>query len=206
MQFCHENRWLASLPILWLLVLGGCSGRKDDATSGSTTACLTDLAAIGAKFEPWPAPDSRSCTVVAPISLRSTTLVPDKPVQTSCAMALTWARFEPEIRAIARAELGAEPVRLLHFGSYACRARSGNAGRMSEHATGRALDVAGFGLTDGREVLVSRDWRDPGPKGRFLRAVAAASCRHFGVVLTPASDRYHQDHIHFDVGPWNLCG
>ena len=40
---------------------------------------------------------------------------------------------------------------------------------------------------------------------RLLQLAASAACRWFGVVLTPDSDRWHQDHIHVDLGPWRRC-
>ena len=72
-----------------------------------------------------------------------------------------------------------------HYGSFACRGMTGNAGRPSLHAQARALDIAGFQLADGRIVTVVDGWRGPPDQRRFLRAVAAAACRQFSVVLTP---------------------
>lgn len=118
---------------------------------------------------------------------------------------LAWARFEPEIRAIVRRELNSEPVRTLHMGSHACRRMTGNAGRTSLHAHALAFDLAGFELADGSQVTVREHWYDRGPRGRFLRAVARAACRHFTMVLTPKSDRFHHDHIHLDLGPFAGC-
>ena len=79
-------------------------------------------------------------------------------------------------------------------------------GRLSEHATGRAIDFAGIELADGRVISVKRDWRAGGANGAFLHDLARASCKRFNVVLTPNHDRLHQDHIHLDIGPHTLCG
>ena len=73
-------------------------------------------------------------------------------------------------------------------------------------AQARALDIAGFVLADGRTITVLAGWYGRPDERRFLRAVAAAACRTFSVVLTPNSDRYHRDHIHVDIGPWRKCG
>jgi hypothetical protein len=75
---------------------------------------------------------------------------------------------------------------------------------MSEHATGRAIDLAGFELADGSRVSVKDDW-DEGQRGRFLREIATRACAYFSVVLTPETDRHHRDHLHLDVGPWRAC-
>ena len=63
----------------------------------------------------------------------------------------------------------------------------------------------GFVDTDGRVITVADGWRGPFDQRRFLRAAATGACRWFGVVLTPDTDRLHQDHIHLDLGPWRRC-
>jgi len=71
----------------------------------------------------------------------------------------------------ARDELGAGIVAVEVMGSYACRTQNNAAGvRRSEHARGRAVDIGGFRLTDGRPVSVARDW-GRGPEGAFLHRV-----------------------------------
>jgi hypothetical protein len=48
---------------------------------------------------------------------------------------------------------GAASIRLVAH--YACRSRNNRAGaRLSEHASGRAIDIAGIGLRDGQEITV----------------------------------------------------
>ena len=121
-------------------------------------------------------------------------------------MLVAWSEFEAAVDRAARDYLRSPVVAIRHFGSFACRRMTGNAGRLSLHAQARALDVAGFVLADGRVVTVERGWRGPRDQQRFLRAVAAAACRHFSVTLTPDSDRLHRDHLHVDIGPWRQCG
>ncbi len=167
--------------------------------------CPAELAALGVSFEPWAAPSSGACRIEQPVRVTASRIALERPLLTSCAMARAWARFEPEIQAIARRELAAEPVRLLHMGSHACRGMTGNAGRASLHATARALDLAGFELSDGSRVVVGEHWHDQGRRGRFLRALARAACGRFAMVLTPRSDLFHRDHIHVDLGPFAGC-
>jgi hypothetical protein len=121
-------------------------------------------------------------------------------------MLVAWSDFEAEVNRAALAHLGSRVVTIRHYGSYACRRMTGNAGRLSLHARARALDVSGFELADGRSVTVLDGWRGARAEQRFLRSVAAAACRHFSVTLTPASDRLHRDHLHVDIGPWRKCG
>jgi hypothetical protein len=168
-------------------------------------ACRTRLAAAGVVLADWAPSAAGRCTVIEPVELVRTALRFDPPLQTSCAMAAAWLDFEPRVIALARRETGRRPVALRHFGSYGCRPMTGNRGRLSLHAQALALDLAGLVLEDGRSVEVARDWRDPGPAGRLLRGLAAAACRDFGTVLTPDSDRFHWNHIHLDIGPWQHC-
>jgi hypothetical protein len=52
---------------------------------------------------------------------------------------------------------GAASIRVVAH--YACRSRNNRAGaRLSEHASGRAIDIAGIGLRDGQEITVLTGW------------------------------------------------
>ena len=82
---------------------------------------------------------------------------------------------------------------------FACRPRNNQAGgRLSEHAFGRAIDVAGIRLQDGTEMTLLTDW-DSAEHGAQLRQMWRAACGPFGTVLGPDSDRFHLDHFHFDT-------
>ncbi len=188
-----------------LALLAGCGRVPPTTETVPRTACEAELRALGATFEPWPAPAGGACRVERPIRLVASRVPPDRPLETNCALARAWLGFEPELLAVARRELGAEALALLHMGSWSCRRMTGNAGRTSQHARALALDVAGFRLADGRRITVAEHWRDRGPAGRFLRAAAKAACRHFPMVLTPDSDRWHRDHLHLDLGPFARC-
>jgi hypothetical protein len=82
---------------------------------------------------------------------------------------------------------------------YACRTRNNQpGGRISEHGRGRAIDISGFRFKDGREITVLDDWRRR-ETGAILRDMHKRACGVFGTVLGPESDRFHQDHFHFDT-------
>ncbi|SEL14272.1 Uncharacterized conserved protein [Roseovarius nanhaiticus] len=82
---------------------------------------------------------------------------------------------------------------------YACRTRNNQrGGEISEHGKGRAIDIAGFQLRDGRTITVLTDW-NKGQKGQLLRQMHRSACGPFGTVLGPNSDRFHADHFHFDT-------
>lgn len=82
---------------------------------------------------------------------------------------------------------------------FACRARNNQAGgRMSEHAFGRAIDIAGIRLQDGTEMTLLTDWGSAA-HGAQLRQMWRAACGPFGTVLGPEANRFHRDHFHFDT-------
>lgn len=83
---------------------------------------------------------------------------------------------------------------------YACRTRNSQRGaRLSEHALGNAIDISAFILADGTRISVT-EWR--GRNGSVLRRLHASACGPFGTVLGPDSDRFHQDHFHFDIADY----
>lgn len=82
---------------------------------------------------------------------------------------------------------------------YACRNRNSLAsGRLSEHAFGRAIDIAGIGLKSGGEITVLTDW-GRGAAGAALQKMWRGACGPFGTVLGPNANAAHRDHFHFDT-------
>jgi len=90
-------------------------------------------------------------------------------------------------------------VQLRVAAHYACRTRNSMPGaRVSEHGRGRAIDISGVRLRDGREISVLKGWNDPA-SAKLMRRLHTGACGPFGTVLGPASDRFHRDHFHFDT-------
>ncbi|MEM1265680.1 MAG: extensin family protein [Pseudomonadota bacterium] len=86
--------------------------------------------------------------------------------------------------------------------SYACRRRNNRpSGKLSEHAKGNAIDIAGITLSDGSQPTVTRDWSGTKWSG-LMQALHREACGPFGTVLGPKADRYHQNHFHFDVAEY----
>lgn len=199
------RRLARALPLIALLVAGACTryeGRPTESPAGA--ACLAELDRRGIKVARWAAPASGGCAVDAPVVAVDGQLELAPPTPTSCQLLLAWAAFEPEIDRLARELRGAGLRRVQHFGSYSCRRMTGGSG-LSLHASGRAIDIAAFELTNGERIAVLTDWNARDARGRFVRAVAAAACARFSAVLTPRTDRWHQDHLHLDLGPWRKC-
>jgi hypothetical protein len=125
------------------------------------------------------------------------------PVTCPVAIALElWRR--DTVAPAARTMLGSEIARIEHLGAFSCRRMYGaREGRWSEHATGNAIDIAGFVLEDGRRISVLRDWEGDDDKAAFLRAVRDGACDSFATVLSPEYNAAHADHFHLDQdGRW----
>lgn len=102
----------------------------------------------------------------------------------------------------ALAEAGKELAALDVAAHYACRRRNHQPGaKLSEHAKGNAIDIAALDLTDGARLSVARDWR-AAETGPLMRRLHRLACGPFGTVLGPDSDRFHQNHFHFDVASY----
>jgi hypothetical protein len=108
-----------------------------------------------------------------------------------------WLRESVQPAAIAW--YGAPVVAIRQISDYSCRSRNSIHGaRLSEHAFGNALDVAGFVFEDGSEVTVKAGWRGSARDRGFLREVEATACQRFTTVLGPGAP-YHGDHFHVDL-------
>lgn len=125
----------------------------------------------------------------------------------SCPLAVAYAMFEyHSLQSTAQAVLGQRVARIDHLGSFACRnVYNRSEGRLSQHASANALDIAGFRLADGQRIDLLKDWNDSGEKGRFLKAIQQAACTHFNTVLGPEYNAAHRNHFHLDMGLWRVC-
>ncbi|GGE59357.1 hypothetical protein GCM10011517_28810 [Actibacterium pelagium] len=82
---------------------------------------------------------------------------------------------------------------------YSCRTRNNQAGaKISEHGKGRAIDISGITLANGKTISVLDGWKKRSDR-KLLERLHKTACGPFGTVLGPKSDRYHKDHFHFDT-------
>ena len=133
----------------------------------------------------------------APVVMRLKTYALPVPTQVAtymdrvCALPGVKAWIDEGVRpAFGRQEV----VELRIAASYICRPRNNIRGaKISEHGRGKAIDISGFILSNGRELSVSDDYN------RQMRRAHRAACGIFGTTLGPGSDGYHEDHLHFDT-------
>lgn len=139
----------------------------------------------------------KGCGVEAPVkvtSISGVTLNPPPTIDCTTAEALkTWIR-----RGLQPAFGRREVVEMKIAASYICRPRNNVKGaRISEHGRGKAIDIAGFVLDNGRTYTVEDDYN------RQIRKAQKAACGIFGTTLGPGSDGYHENHLHFDTASYS---
>lgn len=118
------------------------------------------------------------------------------PATMRCTTAEAFAHWIREDVAPIAATLGAPLGGIANFASYECRGRNRIAGaQISEHGKGNALDVRALTLTNGKtyeftDIAVPKDARE---------RLRASACARFTTVLGPASDGFHESHVHIDL-------
>lgn len=140
----------------------------------------------------------------------------DKVLTVDCPMTAAIEAWLTEIvQPDAEKRFGQRVATINVFGAYSCRPIDNEYGaRLSEHAFGNAVDVAGFTLADGRTLQYVRDWKSAGTQeAAFLHEAHAGACQYFTTVLGPGADVFHYNHIHLDLarhgstntGPRRIC-
>ncbi len=168
--------------------------------------CVRQLQALGAVFKDIPRiDDGHGCGIDKPIRLvEALPGIKVKPEATlRCPAALALARWMKESVVPAAAVAAKEQGRITavnQASSYVCRLRNGaEIGKISEHARGKAIDIASFGFEKGEDIAVKPRRDDPTLTGAFQRTVSASGCLYFSTVLDPDSDSAHETHFHMDV-------
>lgn len=168
-------------------------------------ACTAELMAMGADFSPAkPIDDGKGCGIDRPLTVRSlgdgVALLP--PGTLRCRTALNLARWTQQIviPMLRKARPEEALAAIDQASTYVCRKRNNaDTGRISEHARGNAVDIAGFTFKSGGTLMIAPREEDTTLNGAFQRAVTAAACLYFNTVLDPGSDAAHETHLHLDM-------
>jgi len=111
------------------------------------------------------------------------------------------------VKPAAERYFNAKLVRIHHMGTYSCRNIENKKYKpRSEHASANAIDVGSFGLSNGTEIVLEKDWKDTGAKGAFLREIRDGACKIFSTVLSPEYNPNHSNHFHLDMSWIRFCG
>nr|WP_237682028.1 extensin family protein [Agrobacterium vitis] len=168
--------------------------------------CLTDLKAAGAQFTERPRiDDGDGCGIDKPLEV--TEILPGvslKPKATlRCAAALELSEWMRTLVIPAADQALPDKGRLTavdQASSYICRNRNSRSdGKMSEHAKGNALDIAGFEFEKGDVPMKIVPDSEPTLPGAFQRTINSSACLYFTTVLAPGADETHKDHMHLDL-------
>ncbi len=152
-------------------------------------------------------PTDAACPLRSVLRVQGADVALSSSFLASCPLAVAFALFERHsLQPAAQAVFDQAVSRVEHLGSFACRNIYNRAdGRLSQHASANALDIAGFRLADGRSISVLKDWPGQGDSARFLRLVRDGACDDFNVVLSPDYNAAHRNHFHLDMGRWWVC-
>ena len=167
------------------------------------TQCQLRMTAEIAVIEPLgPVTGPEGCWVDDPVRL-SAVMTKDNvrvaitpPATLRCLTAEAVAHWIREDVAPIAATLGAPLGGVANFDSYECRGRNRVAGaQISEHGKGNAIDIRALTLANGRtyeltDIAVAKPARE---------RLKASACARFTTVLGPASDGFHENHVHVDL-------
>lgn len=125
----------------------------------------------------------------------------------SCPLAVSSLMFVTQTAApVARQQLGKKLLRIDHLGSYACRNVYNRVqGRLSEHASADALDIAGFTMAGGETVTVAAGWRKAGKESDYLHRLFSEGCPFFGNIIGPDYNAAHANHFHLGMHWFGFC-
>lgn len=167
------------------------------------SACQLRLTSDIAKIEALPAvTGANGCGIDDPVRLLAVmtrdgarvAIAP--PAMMRCTTAEAIAHWVREDVAPIAATLGAPLGGIANFASYECRGRNRIVGaQISEHGKGNALDIRALTLTNGKTY----EWTDVAVAKAARERLRASACARFTTVLGPASDGFHEGHVHIDL-------
>ena len=142
------------------------------------------------------------CGIAAPILLRAISLrsggqvAVAPPALLSCPFAEALAQWLRDDVAAAMLGDAGQLASIETAGAYDCRSRNRvTDGRLSEHATGNALDISAFVTDRAQRFEIARQAAAPG----FFQSLKQSACQRFMTVLGPGSDGFHETHVHLDL-------
>lgn len=187
-----------------LLGLQGCGGTSDSTVSSSSSGAIRGglcgvpglvgerRGDVSGRMRGCGIDNAVSVTRVAGVSLT-------QPAVMNCQTARALHNWVERGAKPAVGRTGGGIASLRVAAHYSCRTvNSRRGGKVSEHGKGRAIDISAINLRDGSAMTVLGGYNSGRHRGA-LRKMYRAACGPFSTTLGPGSDRYHQDHFHFDT-------
>ena len=182
--------------------------------SGEAGDCESSLRNSKVRFDVFPASFGNvKCPINDPVRLHSIETpsgivnFPEGPVF-NCHFARQFALWISDTgSAVVLAKMNKRLERVATGPGYDCRHRNGDSsGKMSEHATGGAVDITTITLAGGTTLRMA-DAIDPdAPSYAVLRALRTTACGYFTTVLGPGANEAHKEHYHLDLGVHGKSG
>lgn len=175
------------------------------ADEAALAHCEAQLRRLGAVFKRQdPVRGDNGCGMDASYSIdkivRGVTLSPAS--QLRCETALALANWTDKVILPATSALPdkARLTTINHGSTYVCRRRNNSAtGKISEHATGNAIDIMDFEFSQRKPIGILPRKGDGTIEEAFQRAVRGGACLHFTTVLGPGTNAAHANHLHLDI-------
>lgn len=149
-----------------------------------------------------PISEPGGCAIPLPLKL-SAVLLPtgrtvgfDPPVTVRCTLADALSEWVRQDLVPLLAARGGGLAKLAGTSGYQCRSRDRIVGaKLSEHATGNAVDISAMVMADKSSAKVTDDAQN----ATLFAQMKLTSCARFTTVLGPGSDGFHANHLHLDL-------
>lgn len=217
--------WPIAVAVSALASLAGCGfyerATRPEWRAQAENACLAKkLVQASAYIRPMPEISGPGiCGLEHPFkvsALANGAVAIEQPQTMDCAMiAEVEGWLSDVVQPAAQARFSQNVASVSLMGSYSCRTVDNIPGaQLSEHSFANAVDVGGFKLADGRDIVVVRDWKKGDTQeSAFLKEIHGGACQRFTTVLGPGADVFHYNHIHMDLamhghtntGPRRYC-
>jgi hypothetical protein len=186
---------------------------QDQAAAEQAAACRADLGKLGVSFTKAEDKDYAPCSIDNAVQIdtikadgQTVTLI-GKPIF-KCNFALKFSSWVADVAVPVVQAQADKPLSGLSTGpGFQCRNRNGDSeGKISEHASGNAVDIDQIVLADKSRIAISQVSNTTDPHYRLLMALRTSACGYFTTVLGPGSNAAHASHYHFDLGAHGKSG
>jgi hypothetical protein len=186
---------------------------QDQAGADQAAACRVDLGKLGVSFMPAQDKDFAPCSIDNAVQLDTikadgqTVSLIGKPIF-NCNFALKFSTWVADVAIpVVQAQEDKALSGLSTGPGFECRNRNGDSeGKISEHASGNAVDIDQIVLADKSRIAISQVSNTNDPHYRMLMALRTSGCGYFTTVLGPGSNAAHASHYHFDLGAHGKSG
>jgi hypothetical protein len=178
------------------------------ATTSGPPGCQQALRSARVAFDSVPASFGKpGCPIADPVRLHGVETpsgvvrFPEGPVF-SCRFARQFASWVSDTgSAVVLAQMNRRLETVATGPGYDCRHRNGDSSaKMSEHASGDAVDITSMTLQDGTAIRMADAMNPAAPAYAVLRALRTTACGYFTTVLGPGANAAHREHFHLDLG------